>query len=112
VAPEAVDGGPIAFIEEGDRIVIDVKEHTIDLMVERKIAIDPTLGIHEQLTQRRDGQVPPGAVDYIDHMPIGFRRDSLKALADTSAPGDDKPIARHDRSNEVRRLRSRIARMS
>jgi dihydroxy-acid dehydratase len=34
VAPEAVDGGPIAFIEEGDRIVIDVKEHTIDLMVD------------------------------------------------------------------------------
>ncbi|MEA3159005.1 MAG: hypothetical protein QOD95_553, partial [Gammaproteobacteria bacterium] len=65
-------------------------QHTIDLMVERKIAIDPTLGIHEQLTQRRDGQVPPGAVDYIDHMPIGFRRDSMKALADTSAPGDDQ----------------------
>jgi imidazolonepropionase-like amidohydrolase len=65
-------------------------QHTINMMVERKIAIDPTLGIHEQLTQRRDGQVPPGAVDYIDHMPIGFRRDSMKALADTSAPGDDQ----------------------
>ncbi|HZE44547.1 MAG TPA: amidohydrolase family protein [Steroidobacteraceae bacterium] len=65
-------------------------QHTIGLMVERKIAIDPTLGIHEQLTQRRDGQVPPGAVDYIDHMPIGFRRDSMKALVDTSAPGDDQ----------------------
>jgi Amidohydrolase family len=65
-------------------------QHTIDLMVEHKIAIDPTLGVHEQLTQRRDGQVPPGAVDYIDHMPIGFRRDSMKALADTSAAGDDQ----------------------
>jgi hypothetical protein len=65
-------------------------QHTIGLMVEHKIAIDPTLGVHEQLTQRRDGQVPPGAVDYIDHMPIGFRRDSMKALADTSAPGDDQ----------------------
>jgi imidazolonepropionase-like amidohydrolase len=65
-------------------------QHTINMMVERKIAIDPTLGIHEQLTQRRDGQIPPGAVDYFDHMPIGWRRDSMKALADTSAPGDDK----------------------
>ena len=64
-------------------------QHTINLMVERKIAIDPTLGIHEQLTQRRDGQIPPGALDYIDHMPIGWRRDAMKALADTSAPGDD-----------------------
>jgi dihydroxy-acid dehydratase len=34
VAPEAVDGGPIAFVEEGDRIVIDVKGHTIDLLVD------------------------------------------------------------------------------
>jgi imidazolonepropionase-like amidohydrolase len=65
-------------------------QHTVDLMVERKIAIDPTLGVHEQLTKRRDGQVPPGAVDYFDHMPIGWRRDAMKALADTSAPGDDQ----------------------
>ena len=34
VAPEAVDGGPIAFVEEGDRIVIDVRGHTIDLLVD------------------------------------------------------------------------------
>jgi hypothetical protein len=65
-------------------------QHTINLMVDRKVAIDPTLGIHEQLLQRRDGKIPPGAVDYIDHMPIGYRRDQMKALADTSAPGDDK----------------------
>jgi Amidohydrolase family len=64
-------------------------QHTVGLMVDRKIAIDPTLGIHEQLTQRRDGRIPPGAVDYFDHMPIGWRRDAMKALADTSAPGDD-----------------------
>ena len=34
VAPEAVDGGPIALVAEGDRIVIDVVGHTIDLMVD------------------------------------------------------------------------------
>jgi dihydroxy-acid dehydratase len=33
VAPEAVDGGPIAFVREGDRIVIDTIAHTIDLDV-------------------------------------------------------------------------------
>jgi hypothetical protein len=68
----------------------DKVQHTINMMVERHIAIDPTLGIHEMLTQNRDGQVPPGAADYFDHMPIGWRRDSLKALIDTSAKGDDK----------------------
>jgi dihydroxy-acid dehydratase len=34
ISPEAVDGGPIAFVAEGDRIVIDVVEHTIDLLVD------------------------------------------------------------------------------
>jgi dihydroxy-acid dehydratase len=33
VAPEAVDGGPIAFVREGDRIVIDVNALTVDLDV-------------------------------------------------------------------------------
>ncbi len=32
--PEAVDGGPIAFVAEGDRILIDVVDHTIDLLVD------------------------------------------------------------------------------
>jgi dihydroxy-acid dehydratase len=34
VAPEAVDGGPIAVVADGDRIVIDVEAHTIDLAVD------------------------------------------------------------------------------
>src|SRR5687768_18593678 len=34
VAPEAVDGGPIAFVRDGDRIRIDVVDHRIDLLVE------------------------------------------------------------------------------
>ncbi len=36
ISPEAVDGGPIALIVEGDRIVIDAEAHTIDLMVDAK----------------------------------------------------------------------------
>jgi dihydroxy-acid dehydratase len=34
VAPEAVDGGPIAFVRDGDRIVIDAAAHTVDLQVD------------------------------------------------------------------------------
>ncbi len=34
VAPEALDGGPIAFVEDGDRIVIDVDQRRIDLDVD------------------------------------------------------------------------------
>jgi dihydroxy-acid dehydratase len=47
VAPEAVDGGPIAFVEEGDRIAIDAVAHRIDLLV------DP-----EVLEQRKVGWKP------------------------------------------------------
>ncbi len=42
VAPEAVDGGPIAFVRDGDRISIDTVNHSIDLQV------DP-----EELARRR-----------------------------------------------------------
>lgn len=42
VAPEAVDGGPIAFVAEGDPIIIDVTSHTIELLVDA-----------EELVQRR-----------------------------------------------------------
>ena len=34
VAPEAVDGGPIGLVEDGDRIRIDVTTHSVDLLVE------------------------------------------------------------------------------
>jgi dihydroxy-acid dehydratase len=37
VAPEAVDGGPIAFVAEGDRILIDVKGRRIDLLVDEAV---------------------------------------------------------------------------
>jgi dihydroxy-acid dehydratase len=47
VAPEAVDGGPIAFVRDGDRIRIDVPTKRMDLLV------DDT-----ELTRRRDGWAP------------------------------------------------------
>jgi len=47
VAPEAVAGGPIGLVADGDRIVIDVVGHSIDLMVDeaelerRRAALKP-----------------------------------------------------------------------
>jgi len=34
VAPEAVDGGPIAFIKDGDLVRIDIRARTLDLLVD------------------------------------------------------------------------------
>jgi dihydroxy-acid dehydratase len=48
VAPEATDGGPIAFVRDGDPIRLDVEARTLDLLV------DP-----EELERRKTGWAPP-----------------------------------------------------
>jgi dihydroxy-acid dehydratase len=47
VAPEAVDGGPIAFVRDGDRIRVDVQARTLDLLVDEA-----------ELAQRGEGWEP------------------------------------------------------
>ena len=47
VAPEAVDGGPIAFVRDGDRIRIDVPSLTLDVLVD-----------DAELASRREGWSP------------------------------------------------------
>ncbi|MFE7745698.1 dihydroxy-acid dehydratase [Nocardia sp. NPDC057455] len=47
VAPEAVDGGPIAFVRHGDPIRLDVAEGTLDLLVDA-----------DELARRREGWKP------------------------------------------------------
>src|SRR3954452_16986801 len=48
VAPEAVDGGPIAFVRDGDPIVLDMDSRTLDLLVDAA-----------ELERRRAGWTPP-----------------------------------------------------
>jgi dihydroxy-acid dehydratase len=48
VAPEAVDGGPIAFVRDGDRIRLDAAARTLDLLVD-----------DSELAARREGWAPP-----------------------------------------------------
>ena len=48
VAPEAVDGGPIAFVRDGDRIVVDVAVKGLDVDVDAA-----------ELVRRREGWSPP-----------------------------------------------------
>ncbi len=47
VAPEAVDGGPIAFVRDGDRITLDVRNRTLELHVD-----------DAELADRREGWSP------------------------------------------------------
>src|SRR5690349_12001033 len=50
VAPEAVDGGPIAFVRDGDRITLDVANGVLDVHVD-----------DAELARRAEGFVPPAA---------------------------------------------------
>ncbi|WP_062072533.1 dihydroxy-acid dehydratase [Demequina sediminicola] len=47
MAPEAVDGGPVAFVKDGDKITLDVENATLDLHVS-----------DEELAARREGWEP------------------------------------------------------
>lgn len=44
VAPEAVDGGPIAFVHNGDRIRIDVSLKRLDLLVDERVLAERRTG--------------------------------------------------------------------
>ena len=46
VAPEAADGGPIAFIQEGDMILVDVPSKTLDLQVSNEVLAARSVGWH------------------------------------------------------------------
>jgi imidazolonepropionase-like amidohydrolase len=65
-------------------------QETINLFVNNKTAIDPTLAIHEVLMKARNGEVWEGAKDVIDHMPPNSQRGFKVALADVASPEDDK----------------------
>ena len=61
---------------------------TLDHIVAEKVAVEPTIAIHENLLLNLNGQVPQGQVDTIDNMPVGYQRDAKAAWSDMSAPGD------------------------
>ncbi|GMA25318.1 hypothetical protein GCM10025864_30770 [Luteimicrobium album] len=57
IAPEAVDGGPIGLVRDGDRIRLDVASKTLDLLVD-----------DDELAARREGWAP---------VPHGYTRGVL-----------------------------------
>ena len=61
-------------------------QETLDLMVEHKVTIDPTLAIHEYLLLSRNGETRAGVRDYIEHMPPGVQRSAKVSLAKIASP--------------------------
>lgn len=69
---------------------LDVKsakvQATLDAMAARKVAHEPTIGIHELGLTALDGQPNPGALDYISHMPPSEQRQLKQALFGADTP--------------------------
>ncbi|WP_293294936.1 amidohydrolase family protein [Allomuricauda sp.] len=68
----------------------DKVQETLDLFVANQTAMDPTLSIHERLMLSRNGEVTPGALDYVDHMPPNEQRSLKVALAQIADDQEDK----------------------
>ncbi|MBW8369044.1 MAG: amidohydrolase family protein [Arenimonas sp.] len=68
-------------------------QRTLAHIADRKVAVEPTIAIHENLLLNRGGAVPQGAVDYIDNLPVGEQRSARQGWADMSAPGDAEAYA-------------------
>jgi imidazolonepropionase-like amidohydrolase len=66
---------------------------TMDAIVAKKVAVEPTLAIHENLLLNQDGQVPSGQAEWIANLPIGAQRNAKRAWSDMSAPGDREAYA-------------------
>ena len=60
---------------------------TLDSMVAKKVAHEPTIGIHELGLTALNGQANPGALDYVDHMPPSEQRSLKQALFGADTPG-------------------------
>ena len=66
VTPEAQDGGPLALVQDGDRITIDAEARRIDVDVSE-----------EELARRREGWTAP---------PLKFQRGTLARYIRTVKP--------------------------
>lgn len=63
---------------------------TLALMREKGVALDTTAVALEVLMLSRAGEVPPSAVGYVDHMPIGYQRYRRRSFVDIDSPAVDQ----------------------
>lgn len=61
---------------------------TLDAMVARGVAHEPTIGIHELGLTAIDGKPNPGTLDYFDHMPPAEQRSMKQALFGADNPAE------------------------
>lgn len=66
----------------------DVKQ-SIKLMKDEDVAVDATAVILERLMLSRAGEVHEGIADFIDHMPIAFKRSKMRTIVTIASEEED-----------------------
>ncbi len=64
-------------------------KHTVQLMQEHGTSLDTTAVILERLMLSRAGQVQPGDLAYLSHVPIGYQRYRKRTFVPLPEAGDD-----------------------
>ncbi|MDE0489272.1 MAG: dihydroxy-acid dehydratase, partial [Gammaproteobacteria bacterium] len=96
VSPEAAAGGPIALVEPGDRIVIDLKQRRVDLMV------DP-----DELERRRERLKPfrpkikGGWLERYTHFVTSASTGAILRVGGPEGAGARKASERHEELTHV-----------
>ena len=72
VAPEASEGGPLALVEDGDRIGIDVREHSIDLMVSTDVLTE-----RRAVWQAPEPRYPSGFLAKYARLAVGAEKGAV-----------------------------------
>jgi hypothetical protein len=67
----------------------DKVQHTIKLMADNDIVVDPTTVIHEWGLLARNGETHIGMHDFIDHMPVARQRNAKVALLNVTDDEED-----------------------
>lgn len=83
--------------------------HTLDLMAQNNVAIDPTIAIHEALLLARNGETQAGMADYVANMPVAVQREAKAAWSAISSPEEDAAYkaAFEQMTGTIRRMKDR-----
>ena len=68
----------------------DKVQKTVNLMVEKGTAIDPTTVIHETAMTGRNGEIGANMVDIVENMPVSVQRGARQAMLNVADDAEDK----------------------
>jgi dihydroxy-acid dehydratase len=110
VTPEAIDGGPIALVEEGDLIEINIPKRRLGIVGIRKKSMEPG-AMERVLAERRGRWTPPpfrhnrGILSLYSRVAAGSSQGALMTPRDgakpDAVPEAAEPVSRHRQMSHV-----------